>query len=278
MMRRLLNKIEKTDNHSVDPSNYDMDYFLEECEGYQEYISTKGQILTKRLVVPIKLANPKRGMRILDIGCGRGELLAHFSQQEIEIWGIDFAQHAINLSQQLLDDANQETNPFAFLIRSNAKELPFPDCMFDIIFMLDIVEHLNPSELQLALSEAYRLLHSEAKLIIHTAPNLWYYKYGFPFYRLYEKIFGKDLPKDPKERFTYHKHVHINEQSPHSLAKSLKSAGFKRKVWTDDFHRIWAKRGKISLIGGWLVTHIPLIKNVFCGDIVAIGQKGEEVE
>ena len=270
-----MKKEKELNNHTVDASQYDQNYFLEECEGYTEYITTQGNTISKRLEILFKLADPKPGMRVLDIGCGRGESLAQLSKQKIEIWGIDFAPEAIKLSQKLITDVNLEKNKFAFLIRTNAKELPFPNGTFDLIFMLDIVEHLNPVELHLALSEAHRLLRGRGKLMIHTAPNLWYYKYGYPFYRLFEKILDNHLPKDPKERLTYHKLVHVNEQSPHSLAKSLKKAGFKSKVWTDDFQRIWEKRGEIGYLGGWIVTHTFLIKNIFCGDILAIAQKGK---
>ncbi len=58
------------------PSNeYSREYLLSTCDGYKDYNIYQGKKLPFRLQKAFALASPKSGMRILDYGCGRGELV-----------------------------------------------------------------------------------------------------------------------------------------------------------------------------------------------------------
>src|SRR4051794_1078596 len=56
---------------------YTEEYFLTACEGYDEFTTTEGEQLSRRLSAAFKLAEITPGMTILDVGCGRGEILRH---------------------------------------------------------------------------------------------------------------------------------------------------------------------------------------------------------
>ena len=63
-------------------------------------------------------------MRLLEPGCGRGELLSHFHEIGIEVYGVDLSPEAKNFSKGLtITQCNVEKNP-----------LPYKDNYFDIVF------------------------------------------------------------------------------------------------------------------------------------------------
>jgi len=269
----------KAEPKPVDASRYDADYFLTECEGYQEFVSSGGRVLSGRLVAALAHVEVLPGMRVLDVGCGRGESLVWLMKRGVEVWGLDYATDALRLAKSALrtaDDA-ERSGPGAQkpggLFAANARQLPFLSSSFDRLLMLDIIEHLHPWELQQALQEAHRVLRKDGKLVVHTAPNLWYYRLGYPLFRLFQRLRGVQLPQDPRQRFRSHPHVHVNEQSPRSLVQALRAAGFQPRIWLEDTQRRWATQGRLSYVLGWLATHIYPLKWVFCGDILAVASR-----
>ena len=72
-------------------------------------------------------------LNILDIGCGAGALM-----QELEIFGtvsgVDVSPRAVEYCK-----ARGITN----VVEADAAQLPFPDASFDIVVMLDVLEHLK---------------------------------------------------------------------------------------------------------------------------------------
>jgi hypothetical protein len=99
--------------------------------------------------------------------------------------------------------------------------------------MLDLAEHLNPWELDQALTEARRVLEPGGRLVMHTAPNAWYDTYAYPLVRLVRTLMGQgaDYPEDPRAVIRANLDVHVNEQSALSLWRVLRRAGFRPKVW-----------------------------------------------
>jgi len=258
---------------SVDASLYDTTYFLNECEGYQEFLTSGGRTLSNRLLTALAYADVQPGMRVLDVGCGRGESLVWLMRQEAEAWGLDYATEALRLGASAVQSADLEADRPCCLIAATARHLPVSSESFDRVLMLDIVEHLHPWELEQALGEVWRVLKQGGKLIVHTAPNLWYYRFGYPLFRLFERLRGVRLPKDPRQRFRFHQQVHVNEQSPRSLAQALERAGFRPRVWLEDLQQRWANRDRVTYVLGWLVTHCYPFKWIFCGDVLGVARK-----
>ena len=96
--------------------------------------------------------------------------------------------------------------------------------------MLDVVEHLHPHELARVLDEVHRVLRPGGQLIAHTMPNLWYYRWGYPLYRVVQRLRGQHLPTNPRERWSYSE-VHVNEQTPLSLYRVLRQSNFATRFW-----------------------------------------------
>jgi len=257
---------------SVPPEIYSQEYFLTECEGHEEFAATHGRTLPLRLQAPLELAGVRAGMKVLDIGCGRGEVIFRCAHLGAEAHGIDFSPAAL----QIAGAARSEVDIFAENVRlyqANARSLPFADRTFDLVFMLDIVEHLYPEELAQALQELYRVLKDSGKLIVHTMPNIWYYRLGYPLYRLLQRARGQELPADPRERWRFVRHVHVNEQNPWHLRKALQLAGFRPKVWLEATRNYDYEHNAVLRFLMNISTRLPPFKWIFCNDILAVAEK-----
>ncbi|HDQ34964.1 MAG TPA: class I SAM-dependent methyltransferase [Chloroflexi bacterium] len=206
---------------------YDEQYFLSVCEGYQEFLSSEGDYLSQRLSEALAVAGIAPGMRVLDVGCGRGEILRHTARLGARAYGVDYASVATRLSRQLGDIEAREGR-FVGVYQSDAKYLPFPEASFDRVLMLDIVEHLYPAELDVALREARRVLRNGGRLVVHTAPNVWYDRYAYPVVRFVRRCMGQGAryPQNPRALIPANLKVHVNEQSLLGLRRNLRRAGF----------------------------------------------------
>ena len=108
---------------------------------------------------------------ILDIGCGMG-LMLDALQDYGTVYGLDMEQEAVDYCNQTLLEQNQLPN---VAIGSLPDDIPFQNNMFDYIFALDIIEHVEDDIA--ALQRIHALLKGNGKLLI-TVPalmSLWSY-------------------------------------------------------------------------------------------------------
>jgi hypothetical protein len=139
--------------------------------------------------------------------------------------------------------------------------------------MFDLVEHLFPWELDAALREAWRVLVPGGELIIHTAPNRWYYRFGYPLFRLFERMRGRKLPANPRDRYPFH-HLHVNEQDVLGLSRSLRSVGFSPRIVLENVtNPLQAERSPILRFAIHFLLNVYPFRWVFRNDIFAIAKK-----
>lgn len=221
-------------SQSVRPELYDEVYFLSSCEGYEEFITSEGAYLSRRLSQALEAAEIAPGMRVLDVGCGRGEILQHCAELGAQAYGMDYALVAAQMAQRLATSDGEQGNA-AYVCLADAKQLPFSATSFDRVLMFDLVEHLHPWELDQALAEARRVLRPDGRLIIHTAPNVWYNRFAYPVVRFVRTLMNQKTgyPRDPRAIVPANLDVHVNEQSAWSLWWVLRRAGFRARVWLD---------------------------------------------
>ncbi|MFZ0545428.1 MAG: class I SAM-dependent methyltransferase [Candidatus Promineifilaceae bacterium] len=232
--------METEENKPLPSTLYTEEYFLTACEGYDVFVESEGRHLSRRLNDAFAVAEVDADMRILDVGCGRGEIIRHCMKLGIEAYGVDYAEVATLMTRdvvaQTLAEAEEKQGQWvARVYRSDAKRLPFPDKCFDRVLMFDVVEHLYPWELHRAMLEVRRVLKDDGRFIIHTAPNRWYDTYAYPVVRFFRRLFRQSgsYPKNPRAIVPVNQDVHVNEQDIRSMNQALKSAGFKGKVWLD---------------------------------------------
>ena len=228
---------------SLPSSLYTEEYFLTACEGYDVFIESEGQHLSRRLRDAFAVAEVEPGMRVLDVGCGRGEIIRHCMHLGVEVYGIDYAEVATLITKDVIQaekEMGQNDNNDLFLgagvCRSDAKHLPFPGKYFDRVLLFDVVEHLYPWELRAALLDTRRILKREGQIIIHTAPNRWYDTYAYPWVRLVRTLMGQGqfYPRDPRAITPVNQDVHVNEQDILSMRRTLQGVGFRNiNVWLD---------------------------------------------
>ena len=58
----------------------------------------------------IQVYNIENGMRLLESGCGRGELLSHFHEMGMEVYGVDLSPEAKNFSKGIFGEFKNGTN------------------------------------------------------------------------------------------------------------------------------------------------------------------------
>ena len=225
---------------SLPSTLYTEEYFLTACEGYDEFIESEGQHLSRRLKDAFAVAGVDSGMRVLDVGCGRGEIIRHCMSLGVNAYGIDYAEVATLMTRDVMwseqESAQENQQVAGGVCRSDAKVLPFPSDYFDRVLMFDVVEHLYPWELQEALREARRVLKPDGNLIVHTAPNRWYDAYAYPWVRRLRTLMGQGglYPIDPRAITPVNQDVHVNEQDILSMRRVLKEADFENvRVWLD---------------------------------------------
>jgi ubiquinone/menaquinone biosynthesis C-methylase UbiE len=224
------------------PADYDSRYFSSFLGGYKEFRDSGGRRLAPRFQKALEMAAVAPGQRVLDIGCGRGELVIHSALRGATAVGIDFAADAVGIAARAVD-AFDEVRGRACVLRMDAREMAFGERPFDTVFLSDIVEHLYPEELAGALEETRRVLRPGGRLVVHTCPNKLLYDVTYPIYiRQVHRVVcriaelaryqsyvitpslavGREFPRNPEE-----KRMHVNEQTGASLARALRAGGFR---------------------------------------------------
>jgi len=140
----------------------------------------------------------KTGTKILEIGCGTGDLLSSINPKFGV--GIDISPEMINIARKKHPQKNLS------FYAQEAENLKIKG-NFDYVFLVDVIEHLY--DVDKTVKEMKRVSHSKTKIIISSANPKWE-----PILHLLEKLNLK-MPEGP--------HNWINLQS---LKKILNDNGF----------------------------------------------------
>jgi len=182
---------------------------------YYDRMRTDSQLYTHFLsVVPIA---EYRDKSVLDVGCGRGDLLRHLIEAGCRnIAGFDFSAAAVEQGRKLLGVSakiKQGSVDNANLYQPGT---------FDLAFMTDVVEHLPPNVLHAGLSNVRRWLKPSGRLVIHTFPTLGPH-------RLYQ--WGLRL-RGKTEELRSSEAIHCNVQTRKSMRAALERAGLEiERLW-----------------------------------------------
>lgn len=219
---------------SPDSKLYSKEYFFN-SEGIDYF---KRGLLSPKFERAVCLAKLRSGMRILDIGCGRGDIIIACAKKDVFSYGIDYSQSAIDIAKIAKQSLPNHHASYFSVQQASANALPFTENSFDKIFFMDVAEHLSPDDLLSCLRECRRILKNNGELIMHTSPNRWYNDFGYPLWeqpinKILNNIFKQNLLTRKIRNETDLK-VHINEQTIYSLKLYLTKAGFRPKVWLGD--------------------------------------------
>ncbi len=227
----------------VEPDVYTDDYYLTNCHGFEDFVISNGRKVGPRFIKALSLAGDLRGKRVLDVGSGRGELVIQSALRGAEAWGIDYAQAAVDIGNRALSALDVGVREHTHIQQMDVKALQFDDGFFDVVFMMDVVEHLYPHELAAAFDELRRTIKPGGLLVMHTSPNKIFEGVVYPYYSrrinqaalkvsgwlgMRDGLFnetmlptGREFPHDEYER-----EMHINEHTAPKLKSDVETHGF----------------------------------------------------
>jgi 2-polyprenyl-3-methyl-5-hydroxy-6-metoxy-1,4-benzoquinol methylase len=195
------------------------DYYARSGVPYFSYLH--GRELLRASDLPLS-----KPLRHLDFGCGPGYIWDHLVKLR-SAWrytGIDFSERSVAKLK-----AKAEGNPrFDDAFRVEALPTPLPAATFDVVTIIEVVEHLHDEYLHSTLTEATRLLKPGAHLVIST-PND-------------ERL--EDTHKlCPDCGAVFHEWQHVRSWTPASLQAEVEAYGYalSRTVVTD-FSNVGAAR------------------------------------
>lgn len=208
---------------SVDPSVYTCEYYLTDCTGFEEFKKSYGEELEPRFKELVKYFKIIKDMKVLDVGCGRGEMILYAAKNKANAYGIDYSKSAIQLANMVKNKQEKEIKNRMNFNLMDAKKLKFGNSSFDLVILTDVVEHLYDNELDVVFSEIYRVLKKDGILVVHTAPNklfneITYKYYSYPvstflvnFWNFITRKKYPNIAKPELLRTSSHEIMHVNE-------------------------------------------------------------------
>jgi SAM-dependent methyltransferase len=220
---------------------------------------------TYRIIIQVlnKYIGSKKGLRILDYGCGAGTLSFYLSSLNHFVVGIDASKKAVEIARKSAKALNlQDKSTFYTLEETNWKN---SDYKFDFIICIEVIEHVL-KDVQL-IRDLRSKLKKSGTLILST-PSI-----NAPLYRLgYSKKFDQRVG-------------HIRRYDPEKLTSLISSSGFKNVelkktegILRNSLYLIPAFGKLIRFIRGPLSSIITLLDNITLkifgeSDLILIAQK-----
>jgi SAM-dependent methyltransferase len=146
--------------------------------------------------------------RVLDIGCGDGDFLAHLKARGWETYGVEFSDAGCKLARAKGITVHQ----------GELSAAHFPEGFFDVVTIWHVLEHLPAPTTELA--EVQRILSDDGLLAIEV-PNSG----SLTFKLCRERWWPLDIPR------------HLQHFTPLTLQKLLQQVGFS-PVYRQDFHLV----------------------------------------
>ena len=157
----------------------------------------------------------RSGSRLLEIGCGAGNLLLQATVAGSYPVALDLSMQALTFVRSRLEEAQSAPEaPNGFACTQGIGELlPFRDNLFECILLSEVIEHLETP--QVSIREAARVLCTGGRLLI-TTPN---YRSFWPIMEWAVDRLNM-APKMAGEQ-------HISRFHPSSLTKMLTESGLR---------------------------------------------------
>lgn len=174
----------------------------------------------------LSLARLAAQSRVLEVGCGSGELLRSLAGHSSLVVGVDLSPAGLGIARRK-----------AAVARASAEALPFAPGSFDIVVAQHLIEHLP--EPGLALREWRQVLRPRGRLVLIT-PNAAY--------------------PDPAH---FEDPTHVSLFTPASLRRELEGSGYRIEAIFTLFPYLGSGRiGRAASIRvGSLTRRFPLLAN-----------------
>lgn len=102
---------------------------------------------------------PRKGMRVLDVGCGTGAHLNLYQGAACDVFGIEISSGMIAASRQKYKERLN-------LCRADAARIPFRNQAFDLVLLSMMIHEISPQIRSPVLAEAKRVLKDSGRVLI----------------------------------------------------------------------------------------------------------------
>ena len=184
---------------------------------------------------------------ILDYGCGPGFLIEKLLNAGFNCWGLDGVESNIKIIKDKFGNIPHFKGGYY------AEVLPttLQDNQFDVVFLVETIEHLLKDDLQAIVHELHRLTKIGGKLIITTRNN--------------EKLSANQIIC-PDCGCVFHPMQHITTWTTNSLSELMSKAGYKKIICTATTFRPKTIWGFYKNITDAITHHLP-------ENLIYIGEK-----
>lgn len=107
----------------------------------------------------LRVAPARRGMRVLDVGCGTGSDLQLYARSGCRVYGVD-------VSPAMLKMAEKRLGSEADLRLGSAARLPFTADGFDLVMASYTLHEIEPGERSAMVAEMKRVAKPEGRILI----------------------------------------------------------------------------------------------------------------
>lgn len=187
-------------------------------------LNLKNLMSRQRFALEVVEAGLPRGSKVLDVGCGPGEMAAKLMQRGYEVWGLDIAE-------PMICHARKRCGTDRFRV-GDIEHIPFPENTFDGVVCLGVLEYLDVDEI--ALREIHRVLKPGGRAVISTPSG------ACPLYHLDRMLSGLEPLYDFAKYRLRGKPARIRPAFPQvvhrtyhrrSWVRLLRSLGLEREEW-----------------------------------------------
>ena len=129
----------------------------------------------------LELARVRSGERVLDLGCGRGEVAYQCAVAGCRVVALDYSAAAVEITRETLSQLLPERQAEVSVACQDVDTLSL-EGRFDAVFLLDIVEHLTEQQLTGFFARLRPHLNPGGRVVIHT-DNRYFEEWLFPLKR-----------------------------------------------------------------------------------------------
>jgi ubiquinone/menaquinone biosynthesis C-methylase UbiE len=133
-----------------------MDSYQHTARRYDRYVNP---LLAGLRRIGYGLHRPRKGMRVLDVGCGTGTILRMYRDAGCRVSGID-------LSPAMVVAARQKLGPRAGICMGDGGQLPYPDNCFDLVSGWLTLHEMSPALRPAVLGEMVRVTKDTGRILI----------------------------------------------------------------------------------------------------------------
>jgi 2-polyprenyl-3-methyl-5-hydroxy-6-metoxy-1,4-benzoquinol methylase len=197
-------------------STHDIIWTKEKVAKFWDYYSTSssvGDVYFSEQLGDAVLALVGRYIRIsgnvLDYGCGPGFLIERLLKLQVSCSGLD----AVESNIKIIDRKFKDNPLFKGSFFADSLPTPIKDGQYDLVFLVETIEHLLQEDLRVILDEIYRITLAGGHVVITTRND---------------ENLDKSKRICPDCGGTFHLMQHVSSWSVNSLANLMAEVGFQQ--------------------------------------------------